>query len=55
MELQNDITAFNEINGISIVTVTEVFGHEHWLSFWQLKQLRKQQGKRANQYDPDAD
>jgi hypothetical protein len=48
VDLQNDITAFNAINAHSIVTVTEVFGHEHWLSFWQLKQLRRRQGKRAN-------
>lgn len=50
--MSDDINGFNKLNSESIVTVTDRFGHDQWLHFWQIRQLRRKQLKQTFAYDP---
>lgn len=34
------------------MTVTDSFGHDQWLHFWQIRQLRRTQLQQKNKFDP---
>lgn len=53
LQLSDDINGFNRLNAESIVIVTDNFGHDQWLHFWQIRQLRRNQMKQIHGYDPD--